>query len=350
MEYKKKKLLIINNIGSPDSYQVSDVRRYLREFLMDPQVIQIPWILRFILVYGIISLFRAPKSAEKYKAIWQEKGSPLIVYTQSFIKKLEVLLPDFDIKIGMRYQNPSVSNALKQGKSYSQIVFAPMYPQYAESTTKSAVDKFQSEITKLEKLNSVSIDFKTLKPFWNDPRFIQCWSDHILNSGFDLTNYDVLLFSYHGLPESQLSKNPGCHFNNSCCLSADRAQAGCYRAQCLQTSQLIENQLKTKAPSQTKNLKIVTTFQSRLGKAKWIEPYTDATLAQLAKDPSSRKVLVACPAFTTDCLETLEEIQVENRADFMKHGGQRFDYISCFNDSDSWTILFSQIIKDTSGL
>lgn len=345
MEHKKKKLLIINNIGTPDSYQISDVRRYLREFLMDPQVIQIPWVLRFILVYGIISLFRAPKSAEKYRSIWLDKGSPLIVYTENFIQKLSVLLPDFDIKIGMRYQNPSISNALQQATDYSQIVFAPMYPQYAESTTKSSTDKFQSEITKLQKSTSTPITFKMLKPFWNDSRFIQCWTDLILKSGFDLNNYDVLLLSYHGLPESQLKKNPGCEFNNNCCLSKEKALAGCYRAQCLQTSQLIENQLKTIAPLQTKRIKIITTFQSRLGKAKWIEPYTDATLAQLAKDPSSRNILVACPAFTTDCLETLEEIQVENRAEFIKHGGERFDYISCLNDSQDWAKVFSEIIK-----
>lgn len=349
MENKlKRKLLIINNIGSPNSYQTKDVRRYLREFLMDPLVIQIPWIFRFLLVYVIISVFRASKSAAKYQSIWLKKGSPLIVYTEKFIQKLHILLPDFDIKMGMRYQNPSISLALKDLKNIDTIYFAPMYPQFAESTTKSAVQKFQQDLnTALKPLNK-QVQVKIINPFWNHPGFIESWVQQIGRSGFNLNDYDVLLLSYHGLPEAQLEKNTFCQFNSSCCLSKEKAMAGCYRAQCFQTSQLIEAQLhqQTSLLARPEKLQIITTFQSRLGKAKWIEPFTDKTLISLAKNPKTKRVLIACPAFTTDCLETLEEIHVENRNEFLQQGGTKLDVVPCLNDSDTWIEVFANIIKN----
>lgn len=346
MKTLNKKLLILNNIGSPDSFEVQKVRQYLREFLMDPKVIQIPWLLRFFLVYGIISLFRAKKSAEKYKKIWLKQGSPLKVHTQNLQKKLENLLPDFDVRIGMRYQSPSIKESLKNSEVYEQILFAPLYPQLAESTTGSAIEKFYNELREVSPSNSLNTpEVKILKPFWNDSYFIQSWVEQIKQSAL-LSNYDVFLFSYHGLPEAQLSKNPQCQFQNSCCSKIELALQGCYRSQCFHTTNLIISELKKQGMLPEK-LKIINTFQSRLGRAKWIEPYTDATLINLGADPNTQRVLVCCPAFVSDCLETLEEIQIENKNEFLAAGGKKFDYVSCLNDSDLWAQNFAEMIKNT---
>lgn len=351
-----KKLLILNNIGSPDSFETQDVRKYLREFLMDPRVIQIPWIFRFFLVYGIISFFRAGNSALKYKKIWTEQGSPLKVHTQNLQKKLEKNLPGFDIRIGMRYQTPSINESLRNFKSYEQIVFAPLYPQFAESTTGSAIEKFYKELKKLSKKNTKDDSFnktlslpspeiKILKPFWNDSAFIQAWVQQIKHS-VSLKEYDVLLFSYHGLPESQLKKSSRCQFQDSCCSQVEMALQGCYRSQCFHTTNLIISALK-RAGVFLDTLKVLTTFQSRLGRAKWIEPYTDETLINLGSSLSTKRVLVCCPAFVSDCLETLEEIKIENKNEFLKAGGEKFDYIDCLNDSDFWANNLAQMIKNT---
>lgn len=344
----KKKLLILNNIGSPASTSVSDVRRYLREFLMDPFVIQIPFLFRFLLVYGIISLFRPAKSAEKYKTIWTSRGSPLLSLTLDLKTKLLKHLEDFDISLGMRYQNPSLQESISNLPQYDSIYLAPLYPQYAESSTLSSTQKFISEIKILSKKNSIPLTgrtIKVLKPFWKHPLFIETWTQKF--QFIDLTQYDLLLFSYHGLPESQLAKNHFCQFNPSCCLNSDNADNNCYRAQCFQTTNLILNSLKKsgKLPPQ---LKVETSFQSRLGRSKWIEPYTDIFLKTAAQENQTKRILVLCPAFVTDCLETLEEIKIENKKLFLEHGGLQLDYVSSLNDEDYWAKNLSLIIKDES--
>lgn len=352
----KKTLIILNNIGSPDSTKVGDVRKYLQEFLMDPFVIQIPWFFRWLLVYGIISVFRAKKSAHKYQTIWEEKGSPLIVKTSSLQKKLQKVLPktpqktltNFEVRLGMRYQNPSIAKALESFPEFETVYLIPLYPQYAESTTQSAIEKLKTEIINLTKNFSIDMkdkSLKVLKPFWNHPLFIQSWVNKIKK--FDLTKYQVLLFSYHGLPESQLSKNNFCQFNSACCSKIENANNNCYRAQCFQTTGLIIDSLK-KAGLLPEKLKIETTFQSRLGRTKWIEPYTDLTIENLACNNESKKILTLCPAFVTDCLETLEEIQIENKKVFLEKGGQVFDYIPSLNDDDEWVQNLSSIIQDSN--
>ncbi|MCK6599204.1 MAG: ferrochelatase [Bdellovibrionaceae bacterium] len=340
----KRTLIILNNIGTPQSPEVKDVRKYLREFLMDPKVIQIPFLFRFILVYGIISFFRAPHSAVKYRSIWTPAGSPLLIYTLSFAKKLRELISSegTTVEIAMRYQQPSIESVLNSqlnGQKWDEIIFAPLYPQWAESTTLSAVEKFKKELFFYKKNQSLQI--RILKPFWNHPLFIKTWVDKI--SRKDLSQYQAILFSYHGLPESQLKKNEFCKFNeNACCSLSVNCEKNCYRAQCFHTTKLISESLSDKI----KHLTIITSFQSRLGRSKWIEPYTDKTLIKLAASPETRKILVVCPAFAADCLETLEEINMENRKLFLQAGGVSFDYLESLNDNSDWVKNFSQLLQE----
>ena len=343
----KRTLILLNNIGTPQSPEVKEVRKYLREFLMDPKVIQIPFVFRFLLVYGIISLFRAPHSAVKYKSIWGQEGSPLLSYTLSFANKLKVLLTsNGTVEVAMRYQQPSIKSVLTHqlnSQKWDEIIFVPLYPQWAESTTLSAVAKFKKELSILMKYQTQNVEIKILKPFWQHPLFIKTWADQLAKK--DLSQYQVILFSYHGLPESQLKKNEFCHFDEStCCSLSINCEKNCYRAQCFQTTKLISESLSEK----NQELKIITSFQSRLGKAKWIEPYTDKTLLALARNPETQKVLVLCPTFVTDCLETLEEINMENRKLFLQAGGLHFDYLGSLNDSNEWVKNFSHLLLDPS--
>lgn len=338
-----KKLLILNNIGTPLSSQRHDVKKYLREFLMDPKVIQISWLFRWFLVYVIISVFRSKKSSQKYQKIWTPAGSPIMVYTESFKEKLKQLLPEYDIAIGMRYQKPAIKDSLMNFSHYDEILFFPLYPQYSEATTQSAVDKFKLDFSNLNSTKKKPVKLKTIKPFWNHPNFIQSLVKKI--SQFDLTQYQVLVFSYHGLPESQIKKNKFCQLKDSCCDRSENANNNCYRAQCFQTTNLLVQQLKNQNLLPV-NLRFETCFQSRLGRTKWIEPYTDITLQNLARQIRSRKVLVICPSFVTDCLETLEEILMENKKLFLDQGGKVFDYVPCLNDDESWARAARNIIHD----
>ncbi len=329
--------IILNNIGSPDAPDTASVRVYLQEFLM--AVIEVPLILRFILVYLIITPFRAPKSAEKYRKIWTDKGSPLVVITNHIAIKLRSLLP-MAVETGMQFQNPSVTSAIaaliNQNNDLEKIYLIPMFPQYSDATTGASIAKFKKDFTVFKKTNSkaADVDLFAMKPFFEEDFFI----DELVRkiSPFDLENYDLLLFSYHGLPKASILKNSHCKMTELCCETG--MKQNCYRSQCYAT---------TKATVKKLNLKIktMTTFQSRLGRSEWIRPYTDQTLVAMAQS-GTKKVLVICPAFTVDCLETLEEIKIENRDIFLKSGGQTFDYVPCLNDDSSWCQRLASVIED----
>lgn len=336
-----KKGVILNNIGSPEAPDTASVKRYLREFLMDPGVIDIPFIFRFILVYGIISIFRAPKSAAKYQKIWTPHGSPLVYLTQSVAKKIESYKNNLCVETGMVFQNPSISAALKslgeRNPDLEKIYFIPMYPQFSIATTEASEKKFKKLFDKNYK-NFFKGDripeIYSLKPFYDQPKFIKNIARKILNH--DLSQYDAMIFSYHGLPQSAILKNPHCQLNNTCCETG--MKKNCYRSQCYATTSALMAELKIKIP-------VLTTFQSRLGGAEWIRPYTDETLIELAKR-NSKRVLIACPAFTVDCLETLEEILLENREAFIQAGGLIFDYVYCLNDDDPWCQDLAEMIDE----
>ena len=332
-----KTAILLSNLGTPKSPYPKDVKTYLKEFLMDEGVINLPYILRWLLVHGIILNTRPKKSSKAYQKIWMKNGSPLMVYTTQFASQLQTLLGDeFLVEVSMRYQEPSISSALEKIKKekIKEIIFIPLYPQYSEATTGSTIEKFLKEYHKLQ----MTIPFKIIKNFYNTSQYVEAMvntTQEILNK----TEYDHLLFSYHGLPEDHLKKKyKECLASLECCDQINPDKNECYRAQCLKTTSLIAKRLNLK-----KN-KYSITFQSRLGRAKWISPYTDQTLMQLPQS-GVKKIAVICPSFISDCLETLEEIQITGKELFIENGGEKFTLIPCLNDHSIWVNKFSELIQ-----
>lgn len=318
------------NLGSPDSTSVKDVRRYLNEFLMDERVIDIPFFIRALLVKGIIVPFRAPKSAAAYKSIWTENGSPLIQFTialQEAVKdKTEI--PVF---ICMRYGNPSTAEVLElmhsSNPDLEEILLFPLYPHYAMSSYETAVVQVQ-EIHAQQKYGS---QLTTIKPYYQEPSYIHALTESI--KPFLNQDFDKIIFSYHGIPERHILKGDttGCHCLkvNDCCNIPSPAHEQCYRHQTFRTTALV-----TEALGLPKE-KVEQTFQSRLGRDPWLQPYTAVRLAELPKE-GVKNILVVCPAFVSDCLETLEEIAEEGKHIFMEAGGNSYTMIPCLNTNPLW--------------
>lgn len=321
--------ILLVNLGTPDSCKTSDVRRYLREFLMDGRVIDVPWLPRFLLVNGIIAPFRAPKSAAVYRKVWLENGSPLKVYGMALTQKVqEILGEEFVVRLGMRYQNPSMESALKElrneGVRYIKVV--PLFPQYASATSGSVAEAFGNIVRKWQAIPGFSIS----GPFYQKAFFLQPIADMLLKA-ISAASYNQVLFTYHGLPERHIRKADaaGCCLKNDCCGSIRDDNFLCYRAQCFETSRLIAARAGLTPDQYT------TSFQSRLGRDPWIKPYTDELIRNW---PSKgwKKVLALSPSFVADCLETTEEIGEEYREVFMEAGGESWDLLPCLNDGETW--------------
>ena len=333
---EKNRGLIIINLGSPNSYAVKDVREYLNEFLMDERVIDIPAIWRSMLVKGIISPFRAPKSAKAYKSVWTERGSPLKVITEDFAGLVKQKV-DMPVSIAMRYGSPTPANAIAElEKSVSQldeILIAPMYPHYAMSSYETALEHAVGQIQNLRK----GAKLRILKPFYNDPAYISSLAESI-RPYLDKQQFDGFLFSYHGLPVRHLKKSDTtkahCYSSNSCCEIKSLAWDTCYKHQVKDTTRLVAEQLNLP------NDKVVVSFQSRLGSDKWIQPFTDKELEELPKR-GIKKLMVLCPAFVADCLETLEEMDDRGKETFMQSGGEVFVRVPCLNTSTDWVNTFA---------
>jgi ferrochelatase len=318
------------NLGSPDSTDVSDVRRYLTEFLMDKRVIDKPWLFRTLLVRGIIVPFRAPKSAAAYKSIWTESGSPLLVISEQLKEALsrEVEEP---VVIAMRYGNPSPKTAfdqlLRRYPDLEEVIAIPMYPHYAMSSYETAVEYAKEQHQK----GQYPFRLTTVRPYYNNEDYIQALCESI--RPFIQHEYDQLLFSYHGVPERHIYKGDitgqHCLKTPDCCDVPSPAHPYCYRHQCWTTTKLVAAQLGI--PRE----KWGFSFQSRLGRDPWLQPYTAARLAELPKE-GIKKLLVVCPAFVSDCLETLEEIAVEGKEIFLHNGGKSFEMIPCLNVHPLW--------------
>lgn len=315
-----KKGLLLINIGTPNSPDIPAVRRYLREFLFDKRVIDLPIILRYLLLYGFILPFRPRQSAHAYQAIWTDSGSPLLCYSQQLCDKLQERLgTNYQIVLGMRYGTPTIQQALEQLKTCEQITILPLYPQYSSAATGSSIEKVLEILLSKTVFPSIHI----IRDFYNHPAFIHAQTQLIKPY---LSDQDHVLFSYHGLPERQLSK-AGC--KTICthdCPSTMTAQ-GCYRAQCFETSRLLSVSLQLTTFS--------TAFQSRLGRTPWIKPYTDEVLQTLAKN-GIKRLVIACPSFVTDCLETLEEIGLRAKQQWLKLGGEQLTLVPCLNDHELW--------------
>jgi len=327
--YQLKKGIILINLGSPDSTAVADVRKYLDQFLMDERVIDKPWLLRALLVKGIIVPFRAPKSAEAYKTIWVEEGSPLIVFTKHLQQSLQKEIEE-PVEIAMRYGNPTPEVAfdalLKREPDIEEIIVLPLYPHYAMSSYETAVEYMKEFYQK----KNYPFTLSFIPPFYNNTAYLNALSESIRPYLND--SYDHLLFSYHGIPERHIRKSDitGCHclVKENCCEINSPAHSFCYRHQIKTTTKLVAEQLQI--PSH----KYSISFQSRLGKG-WLTPFTDFRLKELPQE-GIKNLLIICPAFVSDCLETLEEIAIRGKEIFLEAGGESFTMIPCLNTHPLW--------------
>jgi len=330
MEAKSDKGIILMNLGSPDSTAVPDVKRYLNEFLMDKRVIDYPYLFRLMLIKGIIVPRRAPKSAEAYKSIWWEEGSPLIALTKQLQNAVQHDL-QMPVEISMRYGNPSQEDAydklLKQNPNLKEVILLPLYPHYAMSSYETAVEHAKA----VHKKKKYPFTLNIVPPYYSEPDYINALAESM--RPYVSQDFDHLLFSYHGVPERHIRKGDitgkHCMQVEDCCHVGSPAHEFCYRHQVFITSELVAEKLKI--PRE----KWSVTFQSRLGREEWLKPYTAATLEELPKK-GVKRLLVACPAFVSDCLETLEEIAVEGKHSFINSGGDSFTMIPCLNVHPLW--------------
>ena len=335
----KKVGIILMNLGSPDSTEVKDVRTYLKEFLMDERVIDVPFLARYILIKGIIVPFRAPKSAEAYKIVWTKEGSPLVVLTKQLQKALQnqVSVP---VEIAMRYGNPTAAfafdNLLRNHPDLDEVLAIPLYPHYAMSSYETAVEHAKE----VHQQNKYPYKLSFLKPFYNEPDYINALAENI--KPYLQQPHDHILFSYHGVPGRHIRKSDvtGCHCLKveNCCEVASPAHAECYRHQVFTTTRLVMEKLNI--PSSEYSI----AFQSRLGKG-WLQPFTDIRLEEMPKE-GIKKLLILCPAFVSDCLETLEEINVRGKESFMEAGGEAYTMIPCLNTNPLWVNVLTNWVND----
>jgi len=336
--------VLLLQLGTPDSPSTSDVRKYLREFLMDWRVIDIPWLGRQILVNGIIAPTRAPKSAKLYRNIWSDKGSPLLVYGMEVKKKLqESLGEDYIVEFGMRYQNPSFKIALENLKTAGvrKLVIFPLFPQFASSSTGSALEVAFKEMAEWQFIPEIKVH----SSYYDHPDFISLWANkaRLLNP----EEYDMVMFTFHGVPWRHIRKS-GCM--NSCqgeprkavpheCPDITDKNFMCYRAQCFASARAVIKNLGL--PKE----KTIISFQSRLGNDPWLTPYTDKTLIRLAEE-GKKKVLVFSMSFVADCLETIFEVGTEYNELFVEHGGEKLQLIPSLNSDEGWIRFIHQAVAE----
>ncbi|MBE0542438.1 MAG: ferrochelatase [Verrucomicrobia bacterium] len=331
------KAVLLVNLGSPDSPSVPDVRRYLNEFLMDERVIDTPWLLRRFVV-GMILIKRPAESGHAYEKIWTKDGSPLVVTSKRVQAALQQRL-SVPVELAMRYQNPSIEFAVKQlaAKGATDLLLIPLFPHYAMSSYETAVVRVQEVAARFAPQMKLTVQ----PPYYDAPDFIAALVASA--ESFLKQDYDHLLFSYHGIPERHLRKSDptGCHCLKveNCCEVSSPAHAKCYRAQCFATTAAF-----VKLAGVPK-AKYSVSFQSRLGKDPWLKPYTDYELVRLAQE-GKKRMLVICPAFVSDCLETIEEIGMRGCEDFMKASGKEFTRIPCLNEHPAWIAVLENKAKN----
>jgi ferrochelatase len=330
---------LLVNLGSPNSTSVKDVKNYLDEFLMDKRVIDIPYLIRAFVVKGIILNTRPKKSAEAYKKIWWPEGSPLIVLSERLHKKVQEN-SDIPVELAMRYGNPSIKSGIQKlaDKGVTEILLLPLYPQFAMATTETIVVL----ANKIVKKHFPHIKITDVPAFYNQPDYVAVLSNSIQKHLAE-TKPDHLLFSYHGVPERHIKKSDvtksHCKIDGSCCKTPSAAHEFCYRHQCYQTTKNVAEFLNLKEGTYS------TSFQSRLGREPWLQPYTDQTIDDFAKN-GVKNLAVVTPAFVSDCLETLEEIGMEAKHSFEENGGEHFSTIPCLNDNDDWATTVSNWINN----
>jgi protoporphyrin/coproporphyrin ferrochelatase len=340
---KAKTGVLLVNLGTPDSTATGDVRKYLREFLMDWRVIDFPFIPRWMLVNLIIAPFRAPKSAKEYRKLWTDRGSPLLFHTQDLRDKLvqKLDMEKYQVEIAMRYQSPSIEEGLKKlnKSNVKKIIVLPLFPQYASATNGSVVDKVMEISKEWQIIPSISF----INNFVDHPLFLEAWAEQGKEM-MEKEGYDMFLFSYHGLPERQIRKGSVdgyCQLSDKCCGNYTKKNQFCYRGQCFHTTRLISEKLGLPTD------KVVTCFQSRLGKDPWIRPYTEDMIKELA-EKGVKKVLVFSPAFVADCLETTIEVGEEYKEEFEELGGEKWDLVPSLNSSDKWIDCVKELVESNT--
>jgi protoporphyrin/coproporphyrin ferrochelatase len=320
--------ILLVNLGSPASTSVADVRRYLNEFLMDPYVIDSPWLVRKIVVSGFILPFRPKRSAHAYERIWEPTGSPLLRHSEAFRSALAQRVSE-PVELAMRYGEPTISRGVANllAAGVDELLLIPMYPHHADSTRTTSIEAVAQEVAR----RNPHVSIVTLPPFYNEPRYIDALEHSIASA--TPSDSQLLLFSYHGLPERHITRTDPtgnhCLKSADCCERASPAHATCYRHQVFETSRAVAARLGL-----TSNQWRVS-FQSRLGRLPWLQPYTDQLLQTLPREGITR-LTVVCPAFVADNLETLEEIGITGRETFLAEGGEALTLVPCLNDDARW--------------
>jgi ferrochelatase len=335
--------LLLINLGTPDAPTPSAVRRYLRQFLSDPRVLDINPLGRAVLLHGVILPFRPAKSAEAYRKIWTDRGSPLLFHSRDLVERVQTLLgPRWAVELGMRYGEPSLEHALARlaERGAQRVVIFPLYPQYSSASTGSSVE----EVFRLASGRWVTPNLSVVEPFYDHPAFLRAFAAvgaPILAE----QRPDHVVFSFHGLPERHILKadETGAHCLRSpdCSATLGTANRNCYRAQSYATARglAVALGLEPREGAWT------VAFQSRLGRTPWIRPYTDVVLPELAKT-GVKRVVVFCPAFVADCLETLEEIGLRANDDFRAAGGESLTLVPSLNASPIWADAVGTIVRD----
>lgn len=334
-----KQAVLLVNLGSPRSKEVGDVRAYLKEFLSDRRVFDAPSPIREYILYAKVLPFRPRKTAEAYAKVWTDQGAPLVVTSRNLQTKLreKVSVP---VELAMRYQEPSIGSIIDRLRAdgVDELFLIPLYPHYAMSSYETVVVKVREEVA----ARSPNMKLDVLSPFYSEPDYIDAL--HQSAKPYLEQDYDHLLFSFHGIPERHLRKgDPSkahCLKTPDCCNSCSPVQEVCYRAQCLRT---VKELVKAAGIPEEK---YSVSFQSRFGREPWLQPYTDLELERFGREGKVKKLLVMCPAFVSDCLETLEEISMAGKESFLECGGEEFTQIPCLNEHPAWVDFLQRRIED----
>lgn len=338
--------VVLINVGTPDAPTPAAVRRYLREFLSDARVVDLPALSRWLLLNLVILPLRPHKSAALYRAIWTQQGSPLLVHSNALADALRARLPGARVVVAMRYGNPALAEALSSAISGAPgpLVLVPLFPQYASATTGSALAEAYRMLARAPHVPAAS----TVAPFFDDDGFLESSASRIMEA--TKGQVDALLLSYHGVPLSQVQATAGAGHvcvgdaGAACCERLGAANAACYRAQCLATSRALEQRLRAVGFSAP----VSTSFQSRLGRARWIGPATVESAQALARS-GVKRLGVACPSFVADCLETLEEIGVRLSEQFRAAGGESLTRVPCLNDDARFADALARLVRRALG-
>lgn len=332
--------LLLINLGTPDSPRTPDVRRYLREFLSDPRVLDVPAWKRTLVLNLFILPFRPKQSGEAYEQIWTDRGSPLMIHTEELTSKVRARLGERVITdFAMRYGSPSIPAVLEnmRRRGVDRLVVFPLYPQYSSAATGSSLERVYEIVAKLWNTPYLQI----VPPFFDHPDYIRCSAD-LARPYVERVDPELVFFSFHGLPERQVRKSDDtgahCLCRDDCCDAMVEANRNCYRAQCFANARLLADALGI--PESKRRV----CFQSRLGRDPWIRPYTDVMLEQEAKR-GVKRALILSPAFVADCLETLEELGIRASETWRENGGETLELVPCLNSGDAWAEAVASIAR-----